>query len=172
MRRLAFLTPLAAALAIAGATYAQPAGAQPVGSAPNVTVTVGGDLLKQVDKLGERDVQLQVDELAKTISQELADNGGFSGAQVNLVLTDLKPNRPTMQQTIDRPGLSMFDSISIGGAAVEGELVTAQGEHLPIRYSRYSNDLRDVFGYDTWRDANRTYDRLATNIVEGRLVSR
>ena len=90
----------------------------------------------------------------------------------NLVVTDLKPNRPTMQQAIDRPGLSIQDSVSIGGATIEGEVVTADGQRLPVRYSRYSNSIADVFGYTTWSDAGTAFDRLAGNLSRGRLVSR
>lgn len=173
MRKLsALLAAAAAATLVAGAAQAS----QPVATTPQVTVTVGGDLLKEVDKLGERDVQQQVDDLAEVIERELARDAGsenrWAGARVNLVLTDLKPNRPTMQQAIDRPGLSIFDSKSIGGATIEGEIVTADGESLPVRYERYSSSIADVFGYTTWSDADRAFDGLAANMRRGRLVSR
>lgn len=172
MRRFAFFAPLAIAAAAASLAYAEPANNQASTTGPLVTVTVGGDLTKQVEKLGEREVSRQRDELVQTVTRALVRSGDYDGAQVNLVLTDLKPNRPTVQQTIDRPGLSMFDSISIGGAAIEGEIITADGQRLPVRYSRYNSSLADVFGYNTWEEANRAYDRLASNIVAGRLVSR
>lgn len=173
MRKLsALLAAAAAATVMAGAAQAS----QPVATTPQVSVIVGGDLLKEVDKLGERDVQRQVDDLARVIERELARDAGsenrWAGAQVNLVLTDLKPNRPTMQQAIDRPGLSIFDSKSIGGATIEGEIVTADGERLPVRYERYSSSIADVFGYTTWSDADRAFDGLAANMRRGRLVSR
>lgn len=166
MRHLNFIAPLAATLAVATAAAAQPY------DTPEVTVTVGGDLTEQVEKLGERDVQLKTQDLAERVTRELAGDSRFAGAQVRLVLTDLKPNRPTFQQALDRPGLSIFDSISIGGATIEGEIVTAGGERLPIRYSRYSSSIRDVYGYNTWQDADRAFARVAENIAEGRLVTR
>lgn len=173
MRKLsALLAAAAVATLVAGAADAS----QPVATTPQVTVTVGGDLLKEVDKLGERDVQQQVDDLAGVIERELARDAGsenrWAGARVNLVLTDLKPNRPTMQQAIDRPGLSIFHSKSIGGATIEGEIVTADGQSLPVRYERYSSSIADVFGYTTWSDADRAFDGLAANMRRGRLVSR
>jgi len=171
MRRFAFFAPLAAVIAVAAAAQAEPAN-QPRLSAPSVTVTIGGDLIEDVDKLGERDVNWQIDDLKQTVERELARSGALSGAQVNLVLTDLKPNRPTFQQAIDRPGLSIIDSVSIGGATIEGEVITAEGERLPVRYSLYSNSIADVFGYNTWEDADRAFDRLASNLSRGRLVSR
>lgn len=161
MRRFALIAPLALA-----ALFAAPVMAQ------QVTVTVGGDLTEQVETLGQRDVDQQVARLQTVVERRLARDGALQGAQVNLVLTDLKPNRPTMQQAADKPGLSVLESISIGGATIEGEVVTADGQRLPISYSRYSNSLADVHGFSTWQDADRTYDRFANNLVRGRLVSR
>ena len=80
--------------------------------------------------------------------------------------------RPTWQQAADKPGLSIMDSISIGGATIEGEIITADGQRLPIRSSRYSNSIVEVWGYTTWQDADRAYSRLAANLASGRLVTR
>jgi len=171
MRRFAFLAPLAATLAVAGVVQALPNN-QPGSVAPEVTVTIGADLQDEIVKLGERDVTRQVNELADTVRTQLAREGAYPGARINLVLTDLKPNRPTFQQTSDRPGLSVFDSVSIGGATIEGEVITADGQRLPVRYSRYSSSIRDVIGYAVWQDAGNAYRRLASNISTGRLVSR
>jgi hypothetical protein len=161
MRPYIFIAPLALAAAIAA-----PASAQ------QVTVTVGGDLTKNVAELGQRDVDRQLERLQSVVERRLARDGGLEGAQVRLVLTDLKPNRPTWRQAADKPGLSIMDSISIGGATIEGEVVTADGQTLPVRYSRYSSSLAEVYGYSTWQDAERAYDRLAGNLASGRLISR
>lgn len=170
MRRLAFLAPLAAVLAVAATAQAEPG--QSRAAPAEVRVTIGGDLVKDVEKLGQRDVDWQIESLTEAVQRELARSGALQGAQVNLVITDLKPNRPTVQQTVDRPGLSMFDSVSIGGATIEGEIVTADGQHLPVRYSRYTNNITEVYGYNTWEEADRAFDRLASNLSSGRLVSR
>lgn len=170
MRRFAFIAPLAA-LMLASPALAQPPEVQPTG-APTVTVTVGGDLLEEVEDLGQRDVDLQVAELIETVERTLARRGALQGATINLVLTDLKPNRPTLQQASDSPGLSLIDSISLGGATIEGEVVTADGQSQPVKYDRYSTNLRDVYGYSTWHDAGRAFDRLAVNLAEGRYVTR
>jgi hypothetical protein len=164
MRPYAFIVPLALAAAVAGPTLAQ---------APQVNVTVGGDLTPEATReLGQRDVDQQLTRLQTVVERRLARDGSLQGAKVNLVITDLKPNRPTFAQASDRPGLSIMDSISIGGAAIEGEIVTADGQRLPVRYSNYSTSIYDVRGYSTWQDAEITYDRLASRIVQGRLVSR
>ena len=173
-----FAAAAIAALMTAGAALAgqTTSATPPLASTQNVSVSIGGDVAKDLNELGERDVRQQAEDLARVIERELgrdADTDGrWAGAKVNLVLTDLKPNRPTMQQTIDRPGLSMFHSKSVGGATIEGEVVTADGQRLPVRYERYSTSLADVFGYTTWSDADRAYNGLASNLRRGRLTDR
>jgi hypothetical protein len=164
MRRFAFVAPLALVVGLA----ASAASAQ----SPQVNVTVGGRLVEEVEALGQRDVDRQVERLTTIVTRELADSSSLEGAQINLVLTDLKPNHPTLQQAADKPGLSVIDSVSIGGATIEGEVITADGQHLPVRYSRYSNTLEDVIGFTTWQDAETAFRGLARNLASGRLVSR
>ncbi len=164
MRKLAFLAPLGAVLAVA----AGPALADPAA----VNVTVGPALQEKAGDLGERDLRAQADRLADVVRRTLAREGRLDGARIDLVLTDLKPNRPTFEQLAHRPGLDGHRSISIGGAAIEGAVTTADGEVLPVRYDWYSNTIAEVRGHTTWQDADRAYQRLAANLVRGRYVSR
>ena len=164
MRKLAFLAPLATVLAVA----AGPAPADPAA----VNVTLGPDLQEDAAELGERDVQRQADRLADVVRRALAGPGELDGARIDLVLTDLRPNRPTMEQMARRPGLDGHRSLSIGGAAVEGRITMADGRVLPVRYDWYSNNLAEVRGYTTWQDADRAYERLAARLADGRYVSR
>lgn len=157
MRALAFVAPLGLALAMAASAQAQ-----------QVTVDIGPDLRRQADVLGEREVREQADRLAEVVSRALDRRGALDGARINLVLTDLKPNRPTFQQMVDRPGLDGMRSISIGGAAIEGEIVTASGERIPVSYDWFSHSLADVRGFTTWQDADRAYARFAANLAAGR----
>lgn len=163
MRPLTLIVPLAMATALAFPALAQ---------APRVTVTIGGEMAEKVEDLGRRDVDRQMAVLQTTVERELARSGSLEGAQIHLVVTDLKPNRPTFQQAVDRPGLSVIDSRSIGGATVEGEVVTADGERRPVRFTHYSTSIAEVYSYSTWFDAERAYDRLADRLASGRLVSR
>src|SRR5690606_23257679 len=137
-----------------------------------ITVTLGPDVQEQADELGVREVQEQADRLAVVVQQALARDGALDGARIELVLTDLKPNRPTFPQAADRPGLDMIRSRSIGGAAIEGRITTADGQTLPVSYDWYSPSIRDVRGYSTWQDADRAFERLAANLVRGRYVTR
>lgn len=164
MRKFAFFAPLAAALAVA----APPALAEPA----SINVTLGGDLQDEARELGRREVQEQADRLAEIVQRVLAREGALDGARIDLVLTDLKPNRPTFQQLADRPGLDGHRSRSIGGAAIEGQITTADGRTVPVRYDWYSTSLADVRGFNTWQDADRAYQRLAVNLADGRYVAR
>ena len=163
MRKLAFLAPLAVTLAVAAAAQAQPAG---------VNVSIGSDLQRKADDIGQREVAEQADRLAQRVRGALAQDARYDGAQFNLVLTDLKPNRPTMEQAAQRPGLSIAHSFSLGGAAIEGEVLTADGQRLPVRFSYFSDDIRWARYAGPWQDADRAYERFAANLSRGQLVSR
>ena len=163
MRRFAFFAPLAAAIAVFAPAMAEPA---------SIHVTLGGDLQEKAEGLGRREVQEQADRLAEVVHDVLARDGALDGARIDLVLTDLKPNRPTFEQMVDRPGLDGFRSRSIGGATIEGQITTADGRTLPVRYDRYSTSLAEVRGFSAWQDADRAYRRLAENLADGRYVSR
>ena len=162
MRKLAALAPLAAVLAFSAA----PAMAEPA----LVSVSLGPDLQEKAEELGSREVQEQADRLAELVGRALARDGELDGARIELVLTDVRPNRPTFQQMADRPGLDGHRSLSIGGATIEGQITTADGRTLPVQYDWYSSSLEDVRGASTWADADRAYRRLAVNIADGRYV--
>lgn len=164
MTRLAILAPFAAGLAL----MAAPALADPA----SVNITLGPDLLDRAEELGEREVEEQATHLAEVVRQTLVRRGALDGAEINLTLTDLKPNRPTMQQMSDTPGLDGIRSISIGGATITGQVTTADGTVHPVQYDWYSHNLADVRGYSTWQDADRAYRRLADNLAEGRYARR
>jgi len=157
MRRLAFFAPLAATLAVAAMAQAQ---------AATVNVTVGPQLQRQVEKLGDREVNDQIAGLQAEVGKALAQR--YPGATANLVLVDLKPNRPTFEQVRQTPGLDPINSISIGGATIKGQIITADGQTRPVDYSYFSPSINDVWGYSVWRDADRAFERLGDRIEQGR----
>jgi hypothetical protein len=163
MRNLAFIVPFAVTATLAGAALAEPA---------SVTVTLGAQLQDKTEDLGPREVQEQSDRLVQLVTRAVADTPALNGARIELVLTDLKPNRPTFQQTAARPGLDPIRSVSLGGAAIEGQITLADGTVQPVRYDWFSNSLPDVRGFATWQDADRAYRRLASNLAAGRYTTR
>lgn len=163
MRNPAFVVPFAVAAVMAGAAAAQPA---------TITVTLGDQLQEKTRELGAREVREQSDHLIEVLTRALAEDAELRGARIELILTDLKPNRPTFEQVRDNPGLDQMRSLSIGGAAIEGQITLADGTIQPVRYDWFSNNLADVRGFSTWYDADRAFRRLGTNLAAGRYVTR
>jgi len=151
-----------ALLSSATAAFAAPA---------SVTVTVGPDLQKKaVEKYGVRDVDRLATELRQDVERELARTGAYAGQQIELVLVDAQPNRPTFKQMSDKPGLS-YQSFSIGGARIEGRAIAPGGAVTPLKYSYYETDIRQVRAYSTWSDAQWTMNRFAYRLASGKSVA-
>ncbi|HEY8571442.1 hypothetical protein [Phenylobacterium sp.] len=159
MRTLAFAA--AALLASGSAALAAPA---------TVSVTVGPELTAKAQKeFGVRDVERLAADLRKEVERELAKTGAYDGARVELVLTDAKPNRPTMQQ-MSKMGLS-FESFGVGGATIEGHAIRADGSVTPLSYRWYETDIRNSWATTTWHDAQWTFDRFAARLARGETLA-
>lgn len=152
----------AAVLATATAAAAAPA---------SVTVSIGPELQAKAQKTyGVRDVERLAAELQKTVARELTRTGAYDGARIQLELTDAMPNRPTMKQMGDRVGLS-FESLSIGGADINGQAVLPDGALKPISYRWYETDIRNARGTSTWHDAEWTFDRFARHLAREQTIA-
>jgi hypothetical protein len=157
--------PLAAALALA----AVPAAA--VAQSPEVNVTVSPELVRKAEKenYGARELNYLTERLDQKVERALARRGRLpAGTRLELVLTDARPNRPTQEMMGARPGLSM-QSLFVGGAAIEGEVILPDGSRRPVDFDRYDYNLRDAVGSTTWTAANRAFDMFASRAAEGRL---
>ncbi|MET0336194.1 MAG: hypothetical protein ABW063_00375, partial [Caulobacter sp.] len=108
-----FTTTLLTAILSAGAALAAPVS--------EINVEIGPELAKKAPELGARELDDLRGDLKRTVERELERAGQLSpqGGRLDLVITDARPNRPTMQQMARKPGLS-YQSFSIGGAAVTG----------------------------------------------------
>jgi hypothetical protein len=155
----------ALSLVIGGASLAQPA----PGPAPEVTVHIGPALAAKVRKLGETDVNEIAKELADTVRGDLQGHHRLNAPiRADLILEDATPNRPTIQQLTDHPGLSE-SSLSLGGAAVSGVVTFADGHTQSLSYSFRQNSLRDELGAGQWTDAGRAFDYLGDDLAHGRI---
>ena len=138
----------------------------------SVTVTIGPDLQAEATKtLGVRDVNELAARLQTTVEKRLANSAAYDGARIELILSDVKPNRPTFKQMSDKPGLS-YESFGIGGAKIEGRAVAANGAVTPIDYRYYESDIRQSQYGGTWSDAEGTFQRFAYDLGRGRAVAR
>jgi hypothetical protein len=138
----------------------------------SVTVTVGPELLVKARKdYGVRDVDRLADRLRMEVERSLRKTGAYDGARVELVLTDAVPNRPTMQQLGNKSGLSMR-SFGVGGAAIEGHAIRADGSVVPLSYRWYETDITMAATASTWQDAEWTFDRFADRLAREQIASR
>lgn len=158
-----------AATLIATTLVASAALAAPVSE---ITVEIGPELAKKAPELGKRELDDLRGDLKRTVERELERAGQISpqGGRLDLVITDARPNRPTMQQMARKPGLS-YQSFSIGGAAVTGIYSAPGGAGTPVAYSWYENDIREAWWRGTWGDANRAFDRFASKFAKGETLA-
>ncbi len=152
-----------AALGLVGAALAEP-----LSTVASVEVTIGSELKKKAAKeYGVKDVDRLAEELRKDVERQMERTGVLAGGRVELTLVDVKPNRPTMKQLGDKPGLS-YQSFGIGGAAIEGRAIALDGSVTPISYRWYENDIRDAWYQSTWADAEHAFDRFARRLGQGK----
>jgi hypothetical protein len=156
--RILAIAAAAAALSVSSAAMAAPA---------QVQVDIGPKLQAKAEKTyGVREVRDLADELQRNIEQRLAKTAAYDGARIELTLVDAVPNRPTFKQLGDVPGLS-YQSFGLGGADIEGQVVTPDGRTTPVAYHYYENDIRYVHHVGTWSDAEWTFDRFAAKLARG-----
>ena len=158
--RFAAIFSAAALTAFAGAAVA----------APTVDVAIGPNLQKKANKYGAREFDYLRQDLARTFAR----TRGLDGAEVKLVIAEATPNRPTFKQLGDRVGLSM-QSISIGGARIEGAVTYPDGRTVPVNYSYYDPDIVQAAwqGLTTWSTAQHAFDMAARKAARhGAVVTR
>lgn len=159
------LLALAAAALLASATTALAAPAV-------VNVTVAPELQKKFDKTyGQREARFLTDDLREAVEKRLAKRNAYDGARIEITLVDAKPNRPTFKQMADIPGLS-FQSFGIGGAAIEGRVIAADGTETKVDYKWYESDIRQSHANWVWSDAEWTFDRYARKLARGEELAR
>lgn len=151
-----------AALGLVGSALAEP-----MSTVSSVEVSLSPELkTKAAKEYGVKEVDRLAAELRKDVTRRLESTGVLAGGRVELTLVDVKPNRPTMKQMGDKPGLS-FQSFGVGGATIEGRAISLDGEITPIKYEWYESDIRNSWHQTTWADTERAFDRFARKIGHG-----
>lgn len=141
--------------------------AAPLSTVGSVEVTISPELQKKAaDELGVKDVDRLAAELRRDVTRELERTGVLAGGRMELVLTDVRPNRPTFRQLGNQPGLS-YESYGIGGATIDGQAVSVTGEVTPIHFQWYESDIGEAWTKSTWSDANYAFDRFAYRYGRG-----
>lgn len=140
-------------------------------AAPLVSVRLAPALIESAEKTyGLTEVKDQAERLKALVTADLEQMGVMAGGRVDLVLVDLKPSRPTRQEMISRPGLS-FRSASLGGARIEGEMTTFDGEVMPVSFTWYASDLTDSRRQAVWGDAQWAFERFSHRLSRGQLYA-
>ena len=119
---------------------------------------------------GDKDLDLLKKRLQSKIEKRFSKKGIVISENASTILrvtlADAKPNRPTFEQQSRDVSLS-FQSIALGGAEIESELVTRDGRSLGnINYRWYENDIRDASFGSTWSDTYRAFDRYASRAAK------
>ena len=81
---------------------------------------------KLEEDYGVREAKILIAVLTSKVEATFASKG-VKADRVVVTIEDAKPNRPTLQQVSDTPGLDPMRSISVGGARVTGIAYDASG---------------------------------------------
>ena len=136
----------------------------PIAQAADINISFSDEFTESLnDDYGVREGEYLVKLLKADFEREFRDEMSDISA-INVTIEAAKPNRPTMKQMSDEIGLS-FESFSIGGAELTGEVIGLNGETVAnLNYDWYENDIRWAQHLSTWSDANRTFGRFASKL--------
>lgn len=136
-------------------------------SALTVEAKVSPEFQTKLEKdYGVREARVLTETLTSKVETTFARQG-VNADRVVVTIEDAKPNRPTMEQVSDKPGLDPMRSVSIGGARVSGLAYDASGAQIgAFEYDWYETDLSNVIAATTWSDARTTFDRFARRFAD------
>lgn len=164
MRRSLVIIALGAALS--GPAFAAP-------KVATVRVSIGQELAKKTQIMDAREFDYLSRELKRSVETRLDRSNALDpeGGELDLVIEDARPNRPTWREMSAKPGLS-YQSFGIGGARVSGEYRSASGARTPVAYGWYETDIRWAQYGSTWSDADQAFDRLAARLARNQFSDR
>jgi hypothetical protein len=154
-----------AALAFSTAAIAAPVSVAPVSFSPEFQTEVDEDLGTREGEYLRRIVTRAVE---RALVREGASLSGSAGVSVDVVIVDADPNRPTLQQISNEPGLSQGMSVSIGGAELRATLRDGEGNVISeVRHRRYNRNITDGnIGTSTWAEAHRSINQFAAKVAD------
>lgn len=162
------LVMAAAVLALAWASPS-PATAAPVATpTPALSADLQEDLTETYGEdegayLQRETLRMVQAALARAGAQPVEAGGALT---VEITIVRATPNRPTIHQLHDMPGLSM-QSLSIGGAEFEAVIRDASGaERARVTHERFAFDVTDSIGAGVWSDARQAMRGFARKVAE------
>lgn len=142
------------------------AGLAPAAHAAEINVSFAPEFSEKLtEDYGVKEGEYLSERVRSDLEEALAKQGK-DAARIDVTILDAKPSRPTFKQGLDKPGLDMFDSVSIGGMKLQAVAYDASGAASePFEYKWFENDIRDA-GLTTWQDARRASSRFATRFAK------
>jgi len=136
-------------------------------AALTVEAKVSPEFQKKLDDdFGAREARVLTESLTQKVNS-IFTSRGINAERVVVTIEDAKPNRPTMEQVSNKPGLDSMRSISIGGARVKGVAYDASGQEIgTLDYDWYETDLRNTLASTTWTDARTAFDRFSRKFAD------
>ena len=118
------------------------------------------------DDIGAREARVLSDALTQKLTRVFAEQG-VQAEKIVVTIEDARPNRPTMEQVSQKPGLDSMRSISLGGAKLSGIAYNAAGQEIGrFDYRWYETDLSNLVAATTWSDARSTFDKFARRFAD------
>lgn len=139
----------------------------PVAMAADIEVSYSADFQEKLqDDYGAREGDRLVRDVREDLERELK-KANADAARIIVTINDAKPNRPTMQQMTDKPGLDMLRSKSLGGMDLSGIAYDASGQAVAnVDYDWFETSLENVVATGVWGDAHRASSRFARKFAE------
>ncbi|MBC7770840.1 MAG: DUF3313 family protein [Phycisphaerales bacterium] len=155
----------AAALAVSNTAAAAPVTLAPISFSPEFQTDLEEDY-------GVREGDVLQRAVLQAVERELQSRGatldGAGALTIEISILDADPNRPTMQQLSDQPGLDAIRSVSIGGAELHAVLRNGDGAVVSeVTHRRYNHSLADLSGAaTTWTEARRAIRQFANKVAD------
>ncbi|RIJ16215.1 hypothetical protein D1227_05030 [Henriciella mobilis] len=139
----------------------------PAAAASEISITYSAEFQEKLESdYGAKEGDRLSKEIRSDLERELR-KANVDPARISVIIVDAKPNRPTMQQMSDEPGLDMLRSKSIGGMDLEGTAYNASGEAVAeLQYDWYETNIQMVGATGVWGDAKRASSRFAKKFAE------
>ncbi|MBL8537119.1 MAG: DUF3313 family protein [Hyphomonadaceae bacterium] len=153
------------ALALAQTAWAEPVAVSPISFSPQLETALAEDLGPREGEYLQRAVQT---EIAAALQRRGVSAGAPARLSIEVVIVDADPNRPTMQQLHDQPGLDPIASVSIGGAELRAILRDNDGNAVAtVEHRFYDHNLLDTTpAASTWSTARRSIHRFARRVAD------
>lgn len=139
----------------------------PVAAAAEIVIGYAPDFQEKLeDDYGIKEGDKLQSDIRSDLERELG-KANVDPARISVTILDAKPNRPTMEQLSQRPGLDMLRSKSIGGMELSGVAYDASGAAIAeVEYEWFESDITQVVAAGVWSDANRASRRFAQRFAE------